>query len=216
MTLKTNILTPSSYPVPTFTPERLRFLASSPTSPNLPTSTLITITGDGHCVLRLAGEICAYLTNYLQAEPPVSIPTSSKQEKKQKTKSANWLTEKLKTYPLLQDLDNVVFEEENDTISHFYERKARGKRSLLPTLISGLSPMTQTSSVLSSTQPTSTKHQPQQTTPPTVSPCYFRGQGDTTRGVIIILHLTHEDFLASASRDGHRLYSLWNANTTMR
>ena len=87
VTFKTNILTPSSCPVPTFTPERLRFLASSPTSPNSPTSTLITITGDGHCVLRLAGEICAHLANpdhYLQAEPPVSTPTSSKQEKKQK------------------------------------------------------------------------------------------------------------------------------------
>ena len=127
VTFKTNILTPSSYPVPTFTPERLRFLASSPTSPNLPTSTLITITGDGHCVLRLAGEICAYLANpdHLSSGRAACLNSNLhlKQEKKQKQSLlTNWLTEKSKIYPLLQDLDNVVFEEVNDTISQFYER----------------------------------------------------------------------------------------------
>ena len=94
---------------------------------------------------------------------------------------------------------NVVFEEVNHTITQCYERiprKSTGQAILLRTLISGLSPMIQSSSFSILSQPTSTKHQPQQTAPQLSPLLLHRSSRQNERCDIAMLHRTHVDLFA--------------------
>ena len=193
--------------------------SSCSTSPpsSVPMCDIVAIRGDGHCILRLAGEINAILRNpnhLASGYAPCLADDLAKARAETVTNFTSWLTEKKEFFSSQQEVDNFVFETVNDTIEEFCNRvegKCRGKGLLASNI--DLAAFARDKDVqfiiLRTIELTATSASSDCTNAFTL--CDFPGQVDKKRIAIVILHRGHVDLFVL--RTANRVQVLFEIGT---
>jgi hypothetical protein len=171
---------------------------------------IVAIRGDGHCILRLAGEINALLrdpNHFVSGYAPCLEEDLIQARAETVSNFTRWLAEKKDFFPSQEALRGYVFEIVDDSIEEFYNRvegRSRGKGLLASNLDLGAFSRDKDvyliilrTTELVNTSPTSDCKN-------AFTLCDFPGQKDKKKIAIVILHKGHADLFVIRTSDGVR------------